>query len=97
MSDTSAPFQLRTDFSSALFQELVNYPLLVEQWKRLQQRRFRTAYESEFTAAEREQIEAWRQHFHRWYLVSGPPQRVNCPLAELELLQRAVHFFAVHS
>lgn len=88
-------------FSGDRFIQVINYPVIVEMWKHLFVNgnrkiggRIGRAFKEQFTEAERKTISKWHTKFYRWYLVTGTPKRVALRLSTVELLQRAVHFFA---
>lgn len=83
-----------TTFSGEAFQKFVNYPIIVEMWEKRKAGRVRRAWEAAFTQAERNKISRYYGRFYRWHLVSGTPLKVACNLGTLDLLQRAVEFFA---
>lgn len=88
-------FSLQPVFSGEKFLQVVAYPVIVESWDRvLSGGQTKRNYQHTFTEAERKTISRYRSKFHRWYLVSGTPKRVMLKLSTLELLQRAVAFFA---
>jgi hypothetical protein len=80
--------------SGADFQRLVNFPIIVEAWEHKKAGRRRLAWEEAFTQAERNKIARYHGRFYRWYLMSGTPKHIACLPATLQLLQRAVAFFA---
>lgn len=87
-------------FDGTTFQKLVQFPIIVEMWGRLRPNgrrlcgRVGRAFEQQFTKAERRKIGGWYNRFHRWYLVTGTPEKIVLRLDTLTLLQRAVQFFA---
>ncbi len=81
-------------FSGEKFRELVAYPIIVERWAIKGCGRGKRRWLAEFTAVERKKISKYYGRFYRWYLVSGTPDRVSMRLSTLELLQRAVAWFA---
>lgn len=94
-SDISKPVSLRPVFSGEYFKSQVAYPVIVEAWDRLKgSGSKRRRYQAEFTEAERKLISSYYRKFYRWYLVTGTPDKVMLSLDTLNLLQRAVNFFA---
>lgn len=92
------PVVLSPSFSGPAFCRAVAYPCIVERWDRVvgpgAYGSKRRAYQAEFTETERRVISKWHTRFYRWHLVTGTPLRVVLKLATLQLLQRAVNFFA---
>jgi len=88
------PLVLAPILSSQLFREVVQYPIIVEMWQKKRYGRVRKAYRATFTKAERRKLAWWHSKFWNWYICSGTPERVSLQPATIELLQRAVHFFA---
>jgi len=89
-----AGVELLPVFSGVAFLAAVAYPVLVEMWEKKKSGRVKRAWLATFTEAEREKIGRYHARFHRWHLVTGTPHHVSCRLATLQLLQRAVNFFA---
>lgn len=91
-------FEMLPTFSGDFFQELVQYPIVVEMWDKVVGRnntgRKNRAWLASFTEDERRTIHRYYNLFYRWYLRTGTPQYVIMRLKTLHLLQRAVHFFA---
>lgn len=81
-------------FSGEKFLEIVNYPIIVSMWDKRKFGRVKRAWMKAFTDAERNTLSRYYGKLHRWYLISGTPKRVTLKLTTLNLLQRAVHFFA---
>lgn len=82
-------------YSGDAFQRFVAYPVIVEAWDRVGRcGSKRRKYNAAFTEAERRLLTAYHGRFYRWYLVSGSPRRVACRLKTLQMLKRAVDFFA---
>ena len=92
--ESRAGLDLLPVFSGEKFLEAVNYPIIVEMWDKKKAFRVKRAWEKEFTEAERNKIARYYGRFYRWHLISGTPKRVVLRLNTLQLLQRAVHFFA---
>lgn len=81
-------------FSGDQFKKHVAYPVIIEAWhKRLDGSR-RRKYQAQFNEKERATIARYQTKFYRWHLVTGTPKRVMMKLETLQLLQRAVAFFA---
>lgn len=91
---TGAGMTLLPVFSGAAFLRHVNYPVIVEMWEKRKAGRVRRRWEAEFTPAERNSIARQYAKFYRWHLVTGTPEKVSLQLRTLQLLQRAVAFFA---
>lgn len=87
-------FSLEPVLSGELFHSLVQYGVIVEMWDKKKSGRVKRAYLQEFDEAERKLLSRWQQMFYRWHMHSGTPQRISMRLGSLELLQRAVNFFA---
>lgn len=87
-------FQLLAVMTGGKFGETVAYPVIVEAWGKKDCGRGRRAWLAAFTAGERDTIGRYYARFYRWHLVSGTPKHVSCRLKTIELLQRAVAFFA---
>lgn len=87
-------------FSGDTFRHLVQYPIIVEMWEKVnplgssQPGRRKRAWLDAFTQRERRALSKWHQKFRDWHLVKGTPRRVQLRLSTLTLLQKAVHFFA---
>lgn len=89
---------LLTVYSGEEFARLVQYPIIVEMWDkvvRIQNGSKKRAWLAAFDEAERKLISHYyNTAFYKWYLHTGTPQHVSIKFATLQLLQRAVHFFA---
>lgn len=98
ISTTNHPITLMPIFSGVAFLQLVQYPIIVEMWDKIVGRetggRRKRAWLTQFSEADRRLLSHWHQRFYRWHLVTGTPQRIIMRLSTLEVLQRAVHFFA---
>jgi hypothetical protein len=81
-------------FSGDKFKEIVNYPIIVESWDKKKSGRVKKLWLQQFSDAERKKISGYHARFYRWYLVTGTPERVSVNLTTIELLKKAVHFFA---
>lgn len=81
-------------FSGTAFGSAVNYPLIVESWSKKQSGRQKRRWQAEFTPAERRTLQKYYGKFYDWYLRTGTPRRVSLRLGTLQLLLRAVAFFA---
>lgn len=86
--------QLLAVFSGDEFLRQVQYPILVEAWRKKEAGRVKRGWQTTFTEAERKTISSYYARFYKWHLVSGTPANVSCQLKTLQLLQRAVQFFA---
>jgi len=86
--------ELRSVFSGKKFQELVQYPVVVEAWSKKNFGRGKRAWKATFTESERQVIAEWHGLFRLWHLGTGLPREVTCSLKTLALLQRACQFFA---
>lgn len=88
-------FALQPSFSGDEFSKIVCYPVIVEAWDKVMgSGQAKRNYLHTFNEAERKKISRYHRQFHRWHLVSGTPRRVMLKLATLQLLTRAVNFFA---
>jgi len=93
--DGLGSFALQPNFSGEQFGKVVCYPVIVEAWDQVMSGgQAKRNYLTTFDEAERKTISRYRSKFHRWHLVSGTPKRVLLKLPTLELLIRAVNFFA---
>jgi hypothetical protein len=88
------PVVLRPVFSGDMFRKVCSYPVIVEMWDRRLNGSVRRRYHAEFTEKERATIARYQTKFRRWHLVVGTPRRVMMSMTTLNLLQRAVGFFA---
>lgn len=88
------PVQVVTIFSGEAFLKLVNYPVIVEGWSKQKHGRVKREWLRQFSQAERNTIGRYHGRFYRWHMISGVPQHVSCKPRTLELLRRAVDFFA---
>lgn len=86
--------QLLPVMSGETFGKLVAYPVIVEMWQRKKSGRHQRAWLRDFTETERNTLSRYYGRFYRWHLISGTPHHVACQLRTLELLQRAVNWFA---
>lgn len=86
--------QLLPVMNGDYFRGQVNYAIIVECWDRSKYGRGRRQWLVEFTQAERNKIASYYGRFYKWHLVSGVPDKVSLHLSTLQLLQRAVAFFA---
>lgn len=91
---SDAGMSLLPVWSGQKFLELVNYPIIVEMWEKKKFGRVQRRWLAEFTDAERNKISRYYGRFYKWHLVAGVPHHVSCQLDTLQLLQRAVAFFA---
>lgn len=91
---SSAGVSLRLVLSGDVFRGVVPYPIIVESWDKRRFGRVRLRWESEFTKAERRGISNYYARFYRWYLISGTPHKVTMQPKTVDLLRRAVDFFA---
>lgn len=92
--ESQAGLDLLPVFSGEKFREAVNYPIIVEMWDKKKAGRVKRAWEKEFTSGERNKIARYYGKFYKWHLTTGTPKRVALRLNTLQLLRRAVHFFA---
>lgn len=81
-------------FSGEAFQAAVAFPVIVEAWDKKNSGRRQREWLQAFTQAERNKLGKFHRRFYRWYLVTGVPKRVSVNMATLELLQKAVNWFA---
>lgn len=86
--------ELMPTFTGRAFSRAVAYGVIVEMWEKTKFGRVRREFHKAFTQAERNKIGRYHGRFYRWLLVSGVPDRVTCRMGTLELLRRAVAFFA---
>ena len=88
------PMRLVPVFTGEEFIKVICYPVVVEAWDKKKSGRYKRQWLKEFTDAERKKIGSYHGRFYRWYLISGTPKHVTCQLNTIELLKRAVNFFA---
>ncbi len=88
---TPPALTLMPTFSGAEFRSLVNYGVVVEV---VYGKGLGGSTLKEFTQSERKLLAKWTSKFYVWEMRTGMPQRVRLRLSTLELLQRAVGFFA---
>ncbi len=81
-------------FTGEQFKKIVVYPVIVEAWDKKKNGRRKRQWLKDFTDAERKKIGTYYGRFYRWYLVTGTPKHVMCQLNTIELLKKAVNFFA---
>lgn len=81
-------------FDGETFQQAVAFPVIVEAWEKKNSGRRKREWLAAFTEAERKKIGKYHSRFYRWYLVTGVPKRVSVNLDTLQLLQKAVNWFA---
>lgn len=93
-SPRDSRFQLLPVMSGDMFLQTINYPIVVEMWGKKNFGRNKRRWLSEFTEPERDKISRYHERFYRWHLISGTPKQVSCRLGTLDLLIRAVDFFA---
>jgi hypothetical protein len=87
--------KLKTVFTADEFRKAVQFPVIVENWKKRDMLRAKRRRKKEFTDDEWRTIERWHnKKFNAWHLSTGMPDEVECSLATLELLTRACNFFA---
>lgn len=91
---TTKPVSIRLNLSGDMFLKVVPYPVVVESWDKKKQGRHKRRWEATFTQAERRKISSYHGRFYRWYLVTGTPRQAQARPRTIELLQRAVNFFA---
>ena len=78
-----------------LFRQVVDYPVIVEAWRRKDGGRVKREWFAQFTQAERNLISRYHAKFYRWYLVTGTPRKIVFrKIRTLQVLQKAVNFFA---
>jgi hypothetical protein len=88
------PMKLLPVMTGEQFQKIVCYPIIVEAWDKKKDGRRKRQWLKDFSKYERKKIGSYYGRFYKWYLVSGTPKHVACKLDTIELLQRAVGFFA---
>ena len=71
----------------------LQYPVLVEMWDK-NSGRIRREYNKQFTETERELVRRYYSVFYSWYLKSGTPEQAVMLPNTLDILRRAIHFFA---
>lgn len=96
MMDGTAPFdlQLLPVLTGSFFRDQVNYPVIVEAWHRIKHGKVKRQWLQAFTAEERDRLARYQAAFRNWCLCAGTPLQVSCQPKTLELLKRAVAFFA---
>lgn len=75
-----------------VFNQFVNFQVLVECWPWLKNGSYRRKYRQAFTQAERNKLAKFYGRFYRWQLISGVPDRVAVRPQTVHLLQRAIEF-----
>ena len=89
------PVKMMPTFRGDYFGKICQYPIIVEAWKKIESAGSRLRrYHAEFDEKERKVIRFWYNRFYRWYLVTGAPDHITMKLNTLDLLRRAVAFFA---
>jgi hypothetical protein len=98
--DAERPCVLMPTFTGDKFRELVQFGIIVERWAKAvgpgSGGKIRREWLKQFTEAERKLIGYYQQMFARWHLATGTPRKIQMNLKTLQLLQRAVHFFATN-
>lgn len=88
------PVSLIPTFSGEEFARRVAYPVIVEAWDHKNYGRGKRGWLTTFDENERKLISSYYAKFYKWYFVKGTPRKVTCRLKTVNLLQRAVNFFA---
>lgn len=85
-------------FDGQTFARVVDYPVIVAGWSRAVGReaggRERRAWENNFSKKEQKYLRDVHNTLAVWYLSTGTPEQVMCDLRSLQLLRKAVEFFA---
>lgn len=91
------PIVLQPIINGDKFTSIINYPVIVESYEKVT-RSFsgKRAYKAEFSEDERRLLSYWHTRFRKWYLETGTPKRVVMKTKTMDLLRRAVQFFATH-
>ena len=83
-------FTLNSDEINAL-----GYQCMVESWDKKNFGKGKRKWLAEFDEGERKYLSAMYKRFYKWYLMTGPPQTFTFRnIKNLELIQRAINFFA---
>lgn len=89
---------LRLVMSGDVFSSYIKYPVIVEMWEKVAgcyaRGKKKRAYRATFTKKERRTLSRYHSLFYRWHLITGCPHRVACKTSTLNLLVKAVNFFA---
>lgn len=94
-ADDDRPLVIAITLTGEFFAKLVDYPIVVMGLDKQPLRgRVRRSYHEQFTESERATVSRWNTKFRRWYFVSGTPQRIMIHPKTLDLLRKAVAFFA---
>jgi len=74
----------------------LQFPIIVENWEKVKESGSkRRKWLAEFSEEERKTLGEYYKRFHEWYLKKGTPEFYIFRKAEtLDLVKRAVHFFA---
>lgn len=80
--------------SGEKFERLINYKVIVEMWEHKKYGRVKRRWTEEFTETERAKIGRYHTKFFKWALRTGTPTRVLMKAESIQLLVRAVNFFA---
>lgn len=80
--------------STTQFIRTIPYPVIVEMWDKKSFGRNKRRWLNTFDESQRSTISRWHTKFHKWHLVTGAPEKIAIAPSTLELLQRAVAFFA---
>ena len=70
------------------------YAVIVEMWDKTKYGRVRREWQKQFSEAARKLISTWHTKFRKWHLQTGMPERVAIRPTTMELLRKALNFFA---
>ena len=68
--------------------------IIVENWRRIDGGKGKRKYKEEFTDQERDKIRRLYNTFYKWHLVRGVPEKHVFKTETINLIKRAVNFFA---
>lgn len=74
----------------------LQYPIIVERWDKKNDGKLKRLFKQEFTTKERQKLYELQKLFHNWYLVKGTPKMKQFNPNTVDLIKRAVHFFATN-
>jgi hypothetical protein len=72
----------------------LQFPIIVERWDKKNDGRAKREYLKEFDEAERAKLGRLYRLFYSWYLVKGTPDEHSFAPNTVDLINRAVAFFA---
>ena len=94
LNKKQSDFNLRPTFTNYSFGEYITYSIIVESWEKKKYGRIKRSYLQKFDEKERQKLTKIAAKLYKWYFISGTPKNVQLSIGTIQLLQKAVDFFA---